>query len=201
MRSDPAYCLVRKNEFIVNGETIFRTEDSEDFSIFLKNAYKHFSIDYPVFYKMDCLNQITFLAIELLLMHCRENSAHKLEKTAVILANSTSTVATDYEYVQTYAGNKHAFASPALFRYTLPNMTIAQLCIRQRIKGENTFFVFETFDRDFLFSYAELLFAAGKAEACITGWVDYISRESASFQEKKTDEYCDAVFYFYEKSV
>ena len=46
--------------------------------------------------------------------------------------------------------------------------------IRHKIKGENTFFISERFDRKKMMEYASLVLAESKAEYAIVGWIDYL---------------------------
>jgi hypothetical protein len=51
---------------------------------------------------------------------------------------------------------------------------IGEICIRNKFKGENAFFIFDRFDADFLELYVGQLLDTGVLKACICGWVDVL---------------------------
>jgi hypothetical protein len=55
--------------------------------------------------------------------------------------------------------------------YTLPNIVIGEIAIKQKLTGENAFFVTEKMDAQLLVNYAEILIDQ-YAEAAIVGWVE-----------------------------
>jgi hypothetical protein len=63
------------------------------------------------------------------------------------------------------------FPSPAVFVYTLPNISIGELAIRHKITGENAFFVSEKFDSHLMVNYTELVLN-DNATSAICGWVE-----------------------------
>ena len=86
------------------------------------------------------------------------------------MANASSSLDTDIKYYET-AKN---IASPALFVYTLPNIVIGEICIRQGFKGENAFFIFDGFDAGFIEEYVKGLFNENILQCCICGWVELL---------------------------
>ncbi|HEY0031066.1 MAG TPA: 3-oxoacyl-ACP synthase, partial [Bacteroidia bacterium] len=123
---------------------------------------------------------LAFAASELLL---RNNSLaeYNKEDIAIIIANSASSLEIDTEHQNTISDKNNYFPSPAVFVYTLPNILIGEIAIRNSIKGENTFFIFDKFDADFMASYIDSLLNSGKAECCITGWVDFYENNYEAF--------------------
>jgi hypothetical protein len=67
--------------------------------------------------------------------------------------------------------------SPALFVYTLPNITIGEISIRNNFKGENAFFIFEQFDAGFIGQYVSSLLNNNNLQVCICGWVELLKEE------------------------
>jgi hypothetical protein len=119
---------------------------------------------------MDDLCKLAFVASELLL---KENPLknYKKEDIAIIVANSASSLEIDTEHQRTISDRNNYFPSPAVFVYTLPNILIGEIAINS-IKGENTFFIFDKFDADFMSSYANAIINGNRAKSCIMGWVD-----------------------------
>jgi hypothetical protein len=51
---------------------------------------------------------------------------------------------------------------------------IGEICIRNKFKGENAFFISESFDARFIETYVRDLMETGNARACICGWVEVL---------------------------
>ncbi|HET6254176.1 MAG TPA: hypothetical protein VFE32_08885 [Puia sp.] len=164
-----ASCVIRDNSIYRNGRLVWKSPSAGP-ADFLLSAYQHFDFQYPKFYKMDQLSKLGWLAAELLLTEGFNAADYRPEDVAVVLSNANSSLDTDYRYFAT-AGD---IPSPALFVYTLPNIMIGEICIRHKLKGENAFFIFESFDAGFIESYVRDLMETGNARACIYGWVEVL---------------------------
>jgi hypothetical protein len=164
------YCVIENNSVSINGEKQFGLE-SASFSEFSKMAYKYFEIEYPKFFKMDNLSKLAFLTSEIIL----KDSINTEEENdiALVFANQSSSLDTDVKYQSSIADKAEYFPSPAVFVYTLPNICIGEISIKHRLQSENAFFVFDTFNAEFMTQYANLLLETGKAEKVLCGWVEY----------------------------
>lgn len=143
---------------------------SEDNSLkrLLKDYYKSEQISYPKFYKMDEQCKLAFIATEVLLRNfVRED--YKDEEIAMVFANSESTLATDMSFWE----STFTISSPGLFVYTLPNIMMGEIAIRNKIKGENIFFISEEYDAKLLYQQTELAFLNTSAQIALVGWVNY----------------------------
>jgi len=171
------YCIIKPHEVIVDGKTEFSDSEKKVFGAFMKSIYKHYEVKYPKYFKMDNLCKVAFLASEIVLLgneHIKELDPTKI---GVIIQNSHSSVDTDIKYYNTIKDKSNYFPSPAVFVYTLPNVMIGEICIRNKFQGENTCFIAKEFDPDFLTNHVTELLDSGKIDACITGWADYIEGE------------------------
>ncbi len=130
---------------------------------------------------MDSLCKLAFITSELLLKSNKITEKYKPEDVAIIIANSASSLEVDTEHQNTISDKNNYFPSPSLFVYTLPNILIGEIAIRNRIKGENTFFIFDKFDADFMSSYTNQLLNTDKAKCCIAGWVDFFENDYEAF--------------------
>jgi hypothetical protein len=65
--------------------------------------------------------------------------------TGIVLSNSNASLDADIKYYDSVAN----IPSPALFVYTLPNIVIGEISIKHSFKGENAFFIFDSFDARF----------------------------------------------------
>lgn len=176
-----SFCAVESGRIIVNNETVYHGESAENPVDFLKSAYKHFKINYPKFYKMDNLSKLAFIASELLLQANPLKGKYEEEDCAIIICNSSSSLDIDAEHQATISDKHNYFPSPAVFVYTLPNILIGEIAIRNSIKGENSLFIFEGYNIDFMVNYIEGLFKQKKIKACMTGYVDYFENNYRAF--------------------
>jgi hypothetical protein len=174
-----AFCSVKNGGVNVN-HSITYTENGLEPAAFIRSVYKHYQLSYPKFYKMDDLCKLAFVASELLLKN-NPLTEYKKEDVAIIIANSASSLEVDTEYQKTISDPNAYFPSPAVFVYTLPNILIGEIAIRNGIKGENTFFIFDKFDTAFMSSYVNSLLSDNKAQCCITGWVDLFEDNYEAF--------------------
>lgn len=163
------YCRIINKTILVDGVVVFRY-NGKALDEFLIAAYAALKIDYPKFYKMDNLSKAGFLAAEILL----KDKSHPGEKTSVVLSNAHASLDTDVRY----ANAAKTVPSPALFVYTLPNIVAGEICIRHKIKGENAFFVSETFDAELLSSYVSMI---KPDNLCLAGWVDVMGEHHDVF--------------------
>ena len=158
------------NGVVKKDEAVVFTNDAVNAADFLLSVYQNFQLSYPKFYKMDVLSKLGWLAAEVLLKDSFDNSSYEPFNVAVVLANANSSLDSDMRYMKSVAD----IASPALFVYTLPNIMIAEISIRNKFKGEGAFFISEKFDATFIANYVNDLFSNNKTECCICGWVDVL---------------------------
>ena len=160
-------CIISRETVYKNGEPVFSNKGKDTIS-FLESAYIYADARYPKFYKMDNLSKLGFLAAEILLKDNEEVKSYPAEEVGVILSNASASLDTDIKYYKTVSD----FASPALFVYTLPNIVIGEICIRNGFKGENAFFISEAFDAPFVVDYVNNLINNNILQCCICGWIE-----------------------------
>jgi hypothetical protein len=164
-----AHCVISNNVVYSNGKAMFENREA-DVNAFLLSVYQHLEAKYPKFYKMDNLAKLGFLASEVLLKDSAISEKYGDNAIGIVLTNSNSSLDADIKY---YDQAKTA-ASPALFVYTLPNIVIGEISIKNKFKGENAFFVFDAFDAAFVEQYVAYLLNNNILQACICGWVDLL---------------------------
>jgi hypothetical protein len=167
-----ASCVISENAVHKNGKFVFENKDADVHS-FLISIYQYLEVNYPKFYKMDNLSKLGWLASEILLKdeHIKDN--YRPEETGIVISNADSSLDTDLKYFETVKD----MPSPALFVYTLPNIMIGEISIRNNFKGENAFFIFEQFDADFIEQYVSNLLNNNNLQVCICGWVELLKEE------------------------
>jgi hypothetical protein len=157
-----------------------------DLPAFLLSIYQHFELNYPKFYKMDNLSKLGWLAAEILLNGSAIKN-YQPETVGMVLTNANASLDSDQKYMKSVAD----IPSPALFVYTLPNIMIGEICIRNNFKGEDAFFIFEKFDAAFIELYVNNLLTNNILNACICGWVDVLGDDYKAvlfLVEKKESE-------------
>jgi len=167
-------CTIEHSKIIVDGNLIFETE-SNTFPEFAKEAYKSLGLSYPKFHKMDSLSKLAFLAAEMLL----KEEDHS--RTALVFANQSSSLDTDFKYQESINSQENYFPSPAVFVYTLPNICVGEISIKHKMQTENAFFVLDEFDENFLNNYAQQILQSGKADKVLCGWVELFQENYKAF--------------------
>ncbi len=122
---------------------------------------------------MDPLCKLAWLASEVLLKDGFQKENYQPEEIGLLLTNANASLDTDSKYLETTKD----IASPSVFVYTLPNIMIGEISIRNHFKGESAFFVFEKFDAGFLEQYVNNLLNNDILQACICGWVELLGNE------------------------
>lgn len=174
---------------VINNGRILLQDNGTDPGSFFKEIYKSFDIGYPKFYKMDNLSKLCFLATENLLRGVDKFHEYPQDKIAVVVQNRSSSLDTDQKHQESIADRNNYFPSPAVFVYTLPNIMLGEICIRHKIKGENSCFLAAEFDAGFIEEYVNILFTQDDISCCITGWIDYYEgdfRANLFLVEKET---------------
>ncbi len=169
-----SYSHLHDNKVIVNGRIIFYQENILKFADFVKTVFKQEQFIYPRFYKMDAISKLGFLATELVLKE-KTIEGYLPEAMGIVLSNSSASLDTDIAHNETIKDRSSYFPSPSVFVYTLPNIAIGEVCIKNKIKGENAFLISEAFDGKLLFDYVNELFKSKRVEACLCGWVEVMA--------------------------
>ncbi len=180
------YCSIKDYTISLNGKPIY-TDNTNDVKSFFKNGYKHLEINHAKFFKMDNLCKLAFLASEVLLKHADLSSKTK-ENMAIVLANNSASLDTDRKHQETISSQDNYYPSPAVFVYTLPNIAIGEISIRHQIRGENAFFVSETFNTLLMEQYLQSLMANNKSKHALCGWVNFDNGISDAFMYLVTEE-------------
>jgi hypothetical protein len=121
---------------------------------------------------MDNLSKLGWLAADILLKDFKKDD-YQSEQIGMVLANSNSSLNNDIKYFDSLK----EFASPSLFVYTLPNIVIGEICIRNHFKGEHAFFIQDTFDAGFIAQQVSYLLDNDILQTCICGWVDVLDQD------------------------
>ena len=163
------YCKITNHQVILNGKIIFE-DDSEELPVFLKKVYNFLNLKYAKFFKMDTLSKVTFLASEIVFKEASLDPEE--EDIAIVFSNNAASLDTDRKHQETINDTEAYYPSPALFVYTLPNIGIGEVSIKHHLKSENAFFVFDTYNASFHYTYQNNLIQSKKATAVLGGWTN-----------------------------
>lgn len=166
-----ASCIITEGAVFKNEHSVFENRDATLQDLLLA-VYKGFELAYPKFYKMDNLCKLGWLAAEVLLQNTDLNNRYRPAKIGLVIANANSSLDNDIKYQQTISD----VPSPSVFVYTLPNIVIGEICIRNNFKGEHAFFIQENFDAKFIHQQVSYLLDQGILDACICGWAEVLGQ-------------------------
>lgn len=174
-----SYCYISKEAISINDEKVF-CFNTQDGSVneMLTIMYKQLNIKYTKFHKMDSLSKIAFLGVEILKKQSSQIDSYGNDEIALIFSNRSSSADSDMKFANSY--EMEGPPSPSLFVYTLPNILIGEIAIRNRWYGENLFIILPKFDPVFFSNYCKILFSKN-TKACICGWVEVVGEEIEGF--------------------
>ena len=181
--------IIADGRIEANGNLLF--QGPSDFAPFIREAYKKFCSPNMKFYKMDDLCKLGYVAASILFDE-KDMAAGAAERrdTAIVLANEVSSLDSDMKHWEAIKNN--GTASPAVFVYTLPNLVLGEICIRHKIKGENTFFITPRIPQergklpeipDFIREYAHILMERKSTKRVIYGWCSYYDNQYCAIFE------------------
>jgi hypothetical protein len=174
-----SYVSVKNGKLFKEGECI-KTISVSNFQDFSKAAYQYLDMKYLKFYKMDNLCKLAMIASELLLQEI-DLSDYDKSKIALVLANKSSSLDTDVVHQKSISDSANYFPSPSVFVYTLPNIMLGEICIKNKFQGENLCLVSEQFDEKLVDNYINILFSKGNTDAVIVGWIEYFEEKYEAF--------------------
>ena len=174
------YCRIEKNYVLLNDKLIISEDKSIFFSEFSKILYQQIKLNYPRFFKMDDLSKLALITSEYLLTNYFKKSK-KPNDISIILSNKSSSLNTDKKFQKTIDDKDNYFPSPSLFVYTLPNISIGEICIKHKFTGENIFFISKNFNSKLINEYASSLIKNRQNSIVLCGWVDFNKNNYKAF--------------------
>lgn len=158
------YLNWRQEKIYKDGNLCFEHSEMNPRNI-LSMSFKALVIAYPKFYKMDLLSCLGFLAVEWLSPEIDKSQPFD---TGIICSTYHGCLAVD----KAFNHSRETFASPALFVYTLPNIALGEICIRNHIKGPQVCLIEEGSNAGLLCENALNLLNRNRARHCIIGHID-----------------------------
>ncbi len=158
---------ITKDKVWLNGNPLHTNTTGKEL---LNEIYTSYIGGYAKFHKMDSLSKLAFIASELLTKDHDNNSG-----TAVILFNNSSSVVSDKRFTQTICNTDEYYPSPALFVYTLPNITTGEIAIRQHSNAETSFYILPGKDGRTINNILQASLLDNGNRCIIGGWIDCTS--------------------------
>ena len=157
-------------QLIIDGTRQALPSDEKDW---LTAIYKQHVSSYPKFYKMDMLSRLAFVATEVLLQAEGKERFVDSDDRAVLMFNHSSSIKADRSYLATIADDESCFPSPSVFVYTLPNMAIAEVAMRNLYHGEISLYILPERDDNTMQQVVLASLLDESTRSMITGWLDY----------------------------
>ena len=186
------YCKIQNNSVLLNDKLIVSEDKSILFSEFSKMLYHQIKLNYPKFFKMDDLSKLALITSEYLLTNYFKKTK-KPNDISIILSNKSSSLKTDKQFQKTIDNKYNYFPSPSLFVYTLPNISIGEICIRHKFTGENIFFISKNFNSKLINEYASSIIKNGQNSIVLCGWVDFNKDNFKAFMYIASDNYLNKI--------
>ncbi|WP_129019530.1 hypothetical protein [Edaphocola flava] len=154
-----------KDALIADGQVLHQLQ-GDSLSETITTLYRSLGISYPKFFKMDLLSKAAFLATEVLVQILGD--IEDKDRVATVLTTSNGCMDVD----EKFEASRTELASPALFVYTLPNIMLGEICIRNQFKGEQMCTLSEQLDIPFTAFYVTDLLQQRNTAACLCGFAE-----------------------------
>jgi len=174
------YMKLQDHRVSLNG-IVEHASEAESVDALFRSLYRYYHIDYPKFSKMDNLCKLAFLSAEILLQGTDVIQKYPAEQIGIILENASSSLDYDQKHQESIRDRNQYFPSPSVFVYTIPNIMVAEIAIRHKVKGENTVFISEQFDPELIDHYVSELFRNQRVSCCLAGWIECYGDHYQSF--------------------
>ena len=119
---------ISNEKVTVNGSPVLLGEDTSS----LKAIYNLLELDYSKFFKMDGLSKIGTLASHLLL-----KDEVVPGNCGIFISTSSGCMESDEKHQKSIINKEEYFPSPATFVYTLSNIVIGEIAIKNKLQGEH----------------------------------------------------------------
>jgi 3-oxoacyl-[acyl-carrier-protein] synthase-1 len=172
----------------LNGITIpIRYFEGEKES-WLNAIFRSLQLQYLKFFKMDSLSKAGFLATELIANDLGWDCTLHKKDMAIVCFNHASSLENDKLYQRTIQDTAQYYPSPSVFVYTLPNIVIGEIAIRNKIEGETSFYITESFSAQAIYNAITDVFTDDSVNGLLCGWTSYF------------DKHCDVLMMYITKN-
>lgn len=172
---EKACCIINNTKVLYNDIEIEISVLEEN--SWLNNIYRSLNIDYPKFFKMDNLSKAGFLATEIIMKNLEIDRNSIKHNISILGFNSVSSLDDDIIYQHTISDKNNFFPSPTIFVYTLANIVLGEIAIRNKIQAETSFYVIKEYNDEIISNYVEDIFANNTVDALICCWLNYLQND------------------------
>ena len=162
-------CSLKADSYSVNKE-VFPILKIEGDSV-EKAFYKGLELIYPKFYKMDKLSKLGVIGTEILKKHIPNLGRENDKNIALILSNSEGCAQADEVFEKSYQTD--LAPSPCAFVYTLPNIPMGEIAIKNKWHGEHVYHFQESFNPKDTQDLIQLSLNNGYT-GCIFMWINVL---------------------------
>ncbi len=181
-----SYSHINSNGVCFNGKPLWQNTIGLSINDQLREIYNFFHLEYSKFTKMDALCKLAFLSTEVTLKNLPQLKLQYTDyECGVVLSNASSSLETDKAYWE----STKQIPSPSLFVCTLPNIALAEICIRHKFKGENNFLISKQFNTKQLYSIVDSMLNFGNMRFALCGWVELLGNKFESMLLAVEKEY------------
>ncbi len=170
-----SYCSITNDTVSVNGKIIPVTDTKG--ASWLDNIYRTLQIQYLKFFKMDNLSKAGFLASELIFDDIQLDRSIPKTDIAIVCFNSSSSLDNDMLYQKTIQDTNNYFPSPSIFVYTLANIVVGEIAIRNKIMGETSFYITKNFSPQLICDSVKDIFNENQTSGLFCGWIEYLENK------------------------
>ena len=156
--------------------TVRIVSDGRPFGEMIRERFKALESPDMKFFRMDNLSKLAYVAAGKLLRRADLTEKYRPDEIGIVLANRSSSLDTDMRHAEQIDRNGDG-VSPAVFVYTLPNVSAGEVSIRHKIQGETTFFIQDDPDSAFTEEYARMVLRTGYLKAVIYGRCELLGED------------------------
>ena len=177
LRKGDATCIAPCSEPIVlTTATVRIAPDGRPFGEMIRERFRMLDSPDMKFFRMDDLSKLAYVAAGELLRGAGLTEKYRPDEIGIVLANRSASLDTDMRHLEQIEQNGDE-VSPAVFVYTLPNVSAGEVSIRHKIQGETAFFIQDDPDNAFTEQYARMLLRRGYLKAVIFGRCELLGED------------------------
>jgi hypothetical protein len=175
------YCRITNEKVLLNGKEIHIERSTELDVLWLNDIYRSIGVQYLKFFKMDNLSKAGFLGAELICNDIELDKTVPHKDISIICFNRSSSLDDDVIYQKTIQDENNYYPSPSVFVYTLANIVTGEIAIRNKIMGETSFYITESFSPSQICEAASDILQDESVNGLLCGWTEYFNGDCDVF--------------------
>lgn len=186
-----------KQHLKVDGEVKENLNFINNSSELFKSLYKSLKLSYPKFHKMDLLSKAVMIGD-----HFITKSIPVKSTPLVLLFNESSSMQSDLQHIYQYSS--YETASPGIFVYTLPNICVGELCIKNKWNSPSSFLLMPRTNFNTYLEAVLIEMKKNQLEFAFTGFVEVVEDDIfvvLSVLRLDGDSQKETAYQFYKKAL